>query len=47
LDANSYQAKIMVSQYIIDLSKSGYAKVLARNLGTHLVCLVPTNTLLL
>jgi len=36
LDANFYQAKIMASQYI-GLPKLDHAKMLAKNLGTHLV----------
>ena len=40
LDANFYQAKIMASQYI-GLPKLDHAKMLAKNLGTHLVWCQP------
>lgn len=40
LDANFYQAKIMASQYI-GLPKLDHAKMLAKNLGAHLVWCQP------
>jgi len=40
LDANFYQAKIMASQYI-GLPKLDHVKMLAKNLGTHLVWCQP------